>query len=343
MNSSEDISRDRERDRLRAEAADWFLRLSDAPEDTDLRDRFDDWLAADPRHRAHWEKVQQTYDLIGAVPPAHTDHWSSQAATRGTDGGLPTQSIALDCQVPPPKGPRRMWIAGLALIIAVVAVFATDVPMRLQADYRTESAEIRKVGLPDGSTVVLAPESALRVRVTDAGRAVDLLRGDAYFDVTPDRTRPFTVDAGAATVTVLGTSFDVRRGDENATVSVRSGAVRVEGAADRGTDGYRLSPGDRVSVGSDGVGQFSTVALSDIGLWRDGKWIAQDRTLTDVVDAYRPYFDGVIVVRSDVFETHRVSGIFDLRNPADGLKNLADAHGVTLREVLPNLIVITDR
>lgn len=92
------------------------------------------------------------------------------------------------------------------------------------------SGESKRVILPDGSIVKMAPGSRIRFSSDTGAISRELfLEGEAYFDVAHNSTRPFLVYAGNVITKVLGTTFIVRAlgQDENVTVSVRTGKVTV--------------------------------------------------------------------------------------------------------------------
>lgn len=81
----------------------------------------------------------------------------------------------------------------------------------------TSATELSSASLADGSVVRLAPESRLRIEITDTSRTA-YLDGRAFFAVEHDATRPFRVITDAGEVVVRGTRFDFE---------VRSGALRL--------------------------------------------------------------------------------------------------------------------
>nr|WP_279538749.1 FecR domain-containing protein [Pseudomonas brassicae] len=89
----------------------------------------------------------------------------------------------------------------------------------------TRTGETRRVTLDDGSQIVLDADTHLHVLLGASNRQVYLLRGRAMFSVRHAPTRPFTVDAGAAQVRVLGTRFVVERLAPQVQVSVAEGRV----------------------------------------------------------------------------------------------------------------------
>jgi ferric-dicitrate binding protein FerR (iron transport regulator) len=81
--------------------------------------------------------------------------------------------------------------------------------------------------LPDGTKILLNRRSSLRYPAQFAANQRDVtLNGEAFFDVVPDATRPFRIQARRSTVQVLGTSFTVRAYDASVSVAVRTGKVR---------------------------------------------------------------------------------------------------------------------
>src|SRR4029077_9414852 len=86
--------------------------------------------------------------------------------------------------------------------------------------YSTDIGERRSITLADGSTVDLNARSQLRVEFSKSERRVELLDGQALFQVAKDKQRPFIVHSGDATVRAVGTQFDVYRKDSGTTITV---------------------------------------------------------------------------------------------------------------------------
>ncbi|RFZ94483.1 DUF4974 domain-containing protein [Mucilaginibacter conchicola] len=87
-----------------------------------------------------------------------------------------------------------------------------------------------QVMLPDGTHVWLNSGSSLQFPVQFAANHRDVtLKGEAYFEVAKDKTRPFTVDAGEVDVKVLGTHFNVMAYDNEQSVktTLLEGSVKV--------------------------------------------------------------------------------------------------------------------
>jgi ferric-dicitrate binding protein FerR (iron transport regulator) len=92
------------------------------------------------------------------------------------------------------------------------------------------TAQPQIIRLPDGSTAQMSPQGQLKYprRFATTHRTVHL-KGEAFFDIQPDKAHPFRVYTNNVVTTVLGTSFLVQApdGSDPVVVKVRTGRVRV--------------------------------------------------------------------------------------------------------------------
>jgi transmembrane sensor len=302
-----------------ADAAAWLVRLAEAPGNAELRAAFDAWHDAHPLHAAVWARTQRAYHLLGKHRPIDRKLWKPRRR---------------------PSGRFRFALAG-ALCAGLALACLPNLLLHLQSDLTTATAELGTLTLPDGTEVQLAPESAIDTLFTDRARGVRLLKGEAYFSVTHDPAHPFRVIAGDAIVTVLGTAFDIRMDATGTTVVVEQGNVQIEDRAS--PDSHLLGPGDWValSAGKDPVKGHD--AGPEVAAWRHGQLVVRDRPAAEIVEALRPYLPGLILLRDPAFEARRVSGIYDLRNPAATLRSLADSYGAKLVQLSPWITLVTEK
>lgn len=81
--------------------------------------------------------------------------------------------------------------------------------------YSTKTGEQASFNLPDGSLVNLNTNSLLTISFSDNHRQLNLIKGEALFDVAKDKSRPFSVTSGQQSFTALGTIFNVQKNDNN--------------------------------------------------------------------------------------------------------------------------------
>lgn len=315
---------DLDHERASNEAAAWLIRLREQPADPTVRAGFEAWRAAAPVHDAAWAEVAQAFDLIGQAMPA-TELNDRPRAMRRT--------------------PSRRVLAGgaiAAFAACLVVVFLPGLMLQSRADYATATGEWREVSLADGSTVDLAPRTAITVAIAAGRRDVRLLAGQAFFRVVPDAARPFRVQAGGLSATALGTAFDVRLVEGATGVAVAEGTVRVVVGASPGATSEVLQVNDWLSVTPEGELLAGNAPAGEIGAWRQGQLVAHNRTVGEVIDELRPYFSGLIIVASDAVARRRVTGVYGLRAPVEALRAVGRAHDdIAVTRVLPWLVIIS--
>lgn len=308
------------------EAARWLVALEDDPDDAGLRAGIEAWRLADPANEAAWQDTVHVHGLMAETRPAPVI--ALQVGTSGVRRG--------------PQQPFRHRLAAgvLAAVAAgLLLLFSPGLVVRLQSDQLTATAEVRSVALDDGSVVMLGADSAIAVRYRDAGRDVRLLKGEAFFQVAPDPRRPFRVAARDVEVTVLGTSFNVRLADDGAEVTVATGVVQVANAGESPVASLRLHPGDWARLGRAGAVERGAVQADEVAPWLHGQIVARDRPMADVVDELRRYYRGMIVVADDSLRGRRVTGVYNLSDPKAALSAIVGAHGGSVRQVSPWLLV----
>lgn len=321
-------------DPLLDEAADWLLRLQEAPRDARTAEEFETWLARSPEHARAWASIGRSWRLIGEVAPTHEAAWKQRTRSR----------TRLSRRAHPASGWRRR-IAGIAVAAACVAFLALSAPslmLRLQADHLTGTAESRVITLADGSTVTLGADSAIAATVGSHERSVTLLAGEAFFEVRRDVARPFTVKAGEVTVEVLGTAFDVQLTTSTATVQLEHGSVDV-GYNREGTRGNaHLAPGEMMRVDRQ-TGEMSRnpIAKDDIAAWRNGYLFVSDATIGFVAEQLQRYHPAWISVPDRDLAARRVTGLYDLRDPDRALRALVEPYGGRVRAVSPYLRILS--
>ena len=152
-----------------------------------------------------------------------------------------------------------------------------------------------EVTLPDGSTVILNRNTQISYMPGfGRGERSVTITGEAFFDIVRDEARPFTVDAGKAMVEVLGTSFNVRAGAQEAPVEVyvKTGQVLVKGTGE-GSE-LVLEPGFIGTVYPDRSGKSVNTDPNYMS-WNTGLLVYDGQTLDIVFRDLKKVYDLDIV------------------------------------------------
>lgn len=256
-----------------------------------------EWAVASPANAAALAHAQRIWD--GAA--VDEEKWDVAAGWRILEHGISA-----------PAGRRRLgnaftrldrdtrsrrWVMralAAALVIAASGTLLRMLESRSDAFvpgavYRTPAGVRQEFALADGTTVMLAPASELRL-------AADFLRGDrrvrldgeGMFTVVHDARHPFRVLAGRIVTTDIGTRFDVWHYDSSrAVVSVVEGAVSIAAAKVKRRPGPApvLTAGQTASAGvaNDGL---SLTMVDDEGMartaWTRGNLVFHRAPLDEV-------------------------------------------------------------
>lgn len=328
-------------ERMLDEATDWLLRLTDNPGDGAARAQFRQWLTADPQHEAVWRELNHSYDLIGEAQPEMADGWQGEPGMRPHGRRWFRRRDASRRQSVRPRKHRSSRPAvAAAAVAALLAIWAgPEAWLALQSDHRTGTGELETVRLADGSTVRLGPGSAIRVAYEAGTRRIDLLAGQALFEVESNKARPFQVVTYEMTATVLGTAFDVRRLDGSTGVGVRHGRVRVASAV-AGVDPVILGAGQRVLLDEAGGARMDKLSPQLIAAWAHGEVNARDRTVAEVIDDIRPWYSGRIIIADDALAARRVNGVFNPRDASRAIRSMVAPLGGSVTQITPWLIIV---
>lgn len=252
------------------------------------------WAAEDPQHAALLSSLRLAWDAADAAEPEWDEvaAWKNvRARVHAAPSGLDHPESAAPSPLAARSGFRRWWPAKRMRVAAAVigllgtgyvgarALLTGSAPPEAMQELITLKGERAEFRLADGTRVVVGPESRLRVPVNFGAATREVhLAGQAFFDVTEDRERPFSVHAGGVVTRVLGTEFNVRAYPEETEVAVVVAEGRVLVHAEKAAEGTLLTPGDLGELRV-GATQVSTrkVDIEDHVGWRQGR-LTFDRT-----------------------------------------------------------------
>ncbi len=152
--------------------------------------------------------------------------------------------------------------------------------------------------LPDGSNVWLNSGSSLRYpsRFAADRREVELVEGEAYFDVSHKQTKakiPFLVKTKSQTIEVLGTEFNINAyGDEaGIRTTLVKGAISVHyGDTDHPTQAAVLAKGEQAMLTDRGM-QVQKVDTEPYTAWKDGFFYFDDADIYTVMKQFARWYD----------------------------------------------------
>jgi transmembrane sensor len=358
-------------------ASRWFAKHQSGTWTESDQAELDAWLEAAIANRVAyirlataWKQLARITALGAGVAPGVIPARGSWGDARFSMGSLPeTHPATLGDSVddseslvhPIPdrlslvSGAHRRWArwrtyatAAAVLLVVIGSAYTYYFSDVFTADrYSTPVGGLNVVHLSDGSQVTLNTDTSIRVVMAKGLRRIDLKKGEAFFEVAHDGSRPFVVYVGNKRVMAVGTKFSVRRESDDVQVVVTEGRVslaiaapptlRSQGAgpditgqsipqilgAGPGT-GAAYPPVTMLRAGTvartantDVLVHQQTAAESEVLLsWRNGYVAFRDTTLADAVNEFNRYNLRKIVIDDPKIADIRIGGNFRADNTA---------------------------
>lgn len=234
---------------------------------------------------------------------------------------------------------HRISVLGVAAAIGIVVVVAASVV--LKEDRQVNSPPVRPVSevksnprgqkstlmLIDGTRVTLNSDSELSFPETfTADKRVVHLKGEAFFEVAKDASRPFTVVTDNVTTTALGTSFNVKayEGQRNIEVILATGVVNVRNEDSMQNDNVILHPNHR-AIFTKSTASFTRDSLDIQGAiaWKDGILMFKDAGLAEVKEKLERWYNvHFLIHHEEKWGERSITGKFDnesLENVLEGI------------------------
>jgi len=312
--------------RIAEEAAQWLIDLEDGAADTSA---FVGWLQASPRHVEEFLLISAVWRATDRIDEAHAieiDRLVAQA--RDNVKRLDDEVFATSRTLEVRHRMQTLLRSRLSLAVALLAIVcAAWLGVRDDVHtYRTAVGEQRVVKLADGSIVTLNTRSQVNVRMEKRQRSIELVHGEALFDVAHDAERPFRVLAGPALVQAIGTQFNVRTSESGTTVSVVEGIVEVASRAEHSDRAggavpnfgapERLIAGEQARLSAQGeVIHHAPADIDRVVAWRERRLIFRNEPLAAIAAEFNRYNATQLLIEGAATSARRVTGVFDADNP----------------------------
>ncbi|TPV61822.1 DUF4974 domain-containing protein [Aestuariibacter sp. GS-14] len=329
------ISQFNSKETIQAKACEWVAAIDrgiSAEETVQLQH----WLAANPSNQ------KMLFDMASLW-----DDMSVMHALQGLVTYQPRKKVR--------TASSRKWLAAAALIaVSVTGALSWNMLPSIQPeeavasvsqDSATNVGEQKTVLLADGSKVFLNTDSQIRVNFFPGFRQIELLKGEAHFDVAHDPARPFTVFAGDSSVTAVGTAFNMEYTQGKAfELVVTEGKVRVsqQTVSDATTsaqrnraplpielEGVMVFAGEQALINKS-VSARTALTQSEIAqslAWQDGQIVFTGQELTKALDEISRYTRVKFVIDDKRIVDTRIAGYFrvgDINGLLAALQNSFD-------------------
>ena len=317
------------------EAAEWFVEMDRDDVDRPTRQRFDEWLRRSPEHvRAFLELLQIWEQGAQPRPSRHIDAESLIAEVLGAPSNVVPLHARSELPTPVQQKKRPTFYAWSSVAASVLLVVLLGTWLYIERNtYSTGIGEQRSVALADGSVVQLNTRSRIRIRYSEHERGIELLEGQALFNVAHDQDRPFVVAGGNASIRAIGTQFDVYRKQAATTVTVVEGSVTIIPETKRtSTPIEPLAAGEQVTITQSSVESSGTTDVTAAIAWTQRRLMFRKTTLAEVVREFNRYNERPLRIANPRLQEFLISGTFSSTDPSPLLRFLREQPGMRVIE-----------
>jgi transmembrane sensor len=370
-------------DEVERAAAAWLAKRDLTDWSKEDQDALDQWLAASASHRVSyirqlsiWREGDRLKSLSpgfpkGAIPPRgmieqapyfsirrkHLEDEESDREESAKSAALPTVSRVQA---------KRYAVAAAAVLtlgsgfVAYTTGFADH-----GQTFTTPVGGLSTIPTADGSTITLNTDTEISVHLGEKDRRIELERGEAFFDVAKDPTRPFVVHAHNQRVVAVGTRFSVRLNTDAVHVAVTEGKIRVEQQSRLPILARLTEPSSAVAQNVQ-VGGKADIRIAVAGnvvdirnrrsvvrqrplaeieqslSWRTGYVVLDRAPLPEAIAEFNRYNSRQLVIEDPALEEIRVGGNFRSTNVEGFARLIEQAFAIEAQEQ-GNMIVLKRR
>lgn len=245
------------------------------------------WMNADAEHKKIYAVFKKDWEKVAAYKSEITI--DKEKAWQKISSKISAETVETKV-ISIANNKKWLRIAAALVIGLAMSFFVKD--FILNGEFvveQTAQDETKSIHLPDGSTVVLNENSSLKYKKSFAERNVSL-EGEAFFEVTKDKTRPFSVKANNTTTQVLGTSFNIDAQEkEQVEVALLTGKVKF---FNNTNNSVVLEPGE-IAIYDRQTAIFSLSKNNNANSisWKTNKLVFDNTNLSTVVADLNDYYD----------------------------------------------------
>lgn len=201
---------------------------------------------------------------------------------------------------------------------------------------------VKEVILPDGTKVWLNNAATLKYprEFSEKERNVHL-DGEAYFEVTKNRHKPFTVQSDVMRIRVLGTTFNFKC-DKNcriAEATLIEGEIEVKGNKEEGQ--IILAPGQRAELNkNNGRLTVKQVDAKLDAVWHDNLIPFEKADIFTITKALERFYDVKIILSPDIQADKTYSGVLKRKSTIESvLKSLQNSIPIDYKIIENNIFI----
>ncbi len=283
--------------------------LSGEASDSEVK-RLEQWVLSSPENKSQFNQFKKAWILSGIE--GNYQQLDIDKEWSDVTGQLFPKNNIVSIQ----RKPVRRINIYLRIAVAVALVIAASLWLyrsisTVEYQELVAQTEIEEDQLPDGSQIALNQFSSLKYpeKLSSRTRKVEL-KGDAFFEVERDESRPFIITTQNVEIEVLGTSFYVDSRDDQPQVQVivETGSVAVTTG-----DNKIVLESNEIGIYEKATGQLTKKTNDDVNYlaWKTDVLVFEETILERVVFDLNRKFHSQISIESEVLKSCPISATYE--------------------------------
>ncbi|TFF35799.1 FecR family protein [Mucilaginibacter psychrotolerans] len=269
----------------------------------------DAWLAADAANALYYAQLKRVWDE--SLNLAANSSVDEDAAYNRLQKRIKNMTVDGEAQVVTLQPKKTNWLAIAASIIVLCSIGY------IALNYLNDGSKLVTVAsnnqvladtLSEGTVVTLNKSSQLSYpKKFSGGQRTVSLQGEAFFNVTPDKTKPFIIKVNDVTIRVVGTSFNIKSRDGKTEVIVATGIVNVA----RSRDSINLNPGEKTEVaGSRGILSKQSIKGNLYSYYVNHELVCDQTPLAELVPVLNTVYNVHIIIGNKALAQLPITTVF---------------------------------
>ncbi len=300
------------------------------------------WISASPENERYFQEFQQIWEKsrelaanssvdVNAAWERMREKLKKRGMEEGKNGGMEDRKKGRreDGKVVSLAG----WWRRAAAILAIVLTGAVSWTIYRQwtnagwMELASQEATLQKI-LSDSSKITLNKGATIEYPKQFARNKRRIkLKGEAFFDVKRIPEQPFEVEVNKLTVTVLGTSFNIRETDSATVVIVETGTVQV-------SDGHQsivLNAGEQIIISNTKKSWTKVQQTDKLYQYYRTRTFNCDRTpLWKLVEVLNEAYDSNIVIINPAIRELPITTVFENQPLEEVLSIISQTLDITI-------------
>ncbi len=275
----------------------------------DERIEMEKWMNSSEENRNYFEKFKSVYETSSKM---------KEYQKIDTEGSLKSVKQRIDfgkqkTKIRPLYSAMRI-AAVLIIALGLIFIFKDKgTNLTKETMVKLESFEsLKTVSLPDGSVVTMNAASVIEYPENFKGNERRIkFKGEAYFEVAPDKSKPFIIETDKSETRVVGTAFNLKAltGSETESIVVTEGIVEFSGKTEKTTNPVRLVKGDKGVLTS----ELKKEKNSDLNFmaWKTGVLVFDNENLVRALKVLSDFYNVDFQLKDSLLSGYTISGRYE--------------------------------